>query len=257
MADVPTPVEVGFSEFIARLISEVFSSIVTAQADQEERYAELLAIAALEPAEYAAQQLSDLELLAELQRLFPPREEDGDQPHAIYLGSPYLPAKEGQAESPPLALIGISLAKEDLRTQRGGPALMRESAVEKIITRVAEILAVGRLSILKELAARGIPRVLVDSGRINGKMTFHLLDEETDGATDESTETVNSSVTLAANSRLSTLASSSLKSVLLPQARILPNVKVLVRQADERAPTSSQVTANVFGEVEINFKTIT
>ena len=251
MTEVPTPVEVGFSEFIARLISEVFASVVTAQADQEERYAELLAAATLAPEEYAAAHLSEEELLNELSKLFPPRPEDKPQLHAIYPDSPYLPARGEQAESPPLAVIGIVLDKIDLKRQRGGPATLRPSAVDKIIARVAAQLAEIRLAILKEMAARGIPRVQVDSGRINGKMTFHLLEEGSnngDGGAAGDTAT---------STPVTTLGNVKLKSILQARASILPNVKVLVRQADERAPTSSQLTANVFGEVELTFKTVT
>ena len=253
MPDVPTPVEVGFSEFIARLISEVFASVVTAQAEQEERYAELLAAASLEPAEYVEQHLSGEELLAELQRLFPPRPEDKQQPHAIYVDAPYLPARGEQAESPPLGLIGLSLEKSDLKRQAGGPSLLRQSAVDKVESRVSEALASVRLRILKEMAARGIPRVQVDSGRINGKMTFHLLEE----ADETPSETTAATGSATAGPRLNTLGNTTLKGLLLPKARILPHVRVLVRQADERAPSVSQVKANVFGEVEITFKTVT
>ena len=258
MPEVPTPVEVGFAEFIARLISEVFSSIVTAQADQEERNSELLAAAALTAEQYSALHLSDLELSTELQRLFPPRDEDGEQSHAIYDDSPYIPAKGEQAESPALASIGIILSKEELRRQRSGPAVLRDTAVKRIIEQVASLLSQIRLNILKEMAARGLPRVMVDSGRINGKMTFHLLENSADSTpTTPSASPTADTINLASTARLASLNTTALRSLSLPQARILPNVKLLVRQADERAPTSSQVTANVFGEVEITFKTVT
>jgi hypothetical protein len=132
---------------------------------------------------------------------------------------------------------------------------MRQTAVDKIMGKVTGMLALVRLSILREMAARGIPRIQVDSGRINGKMTFHLLEENSAGTTEGGASA--SIGNLGAVAKSGSLSNSALKSLLLPQARILPNVRFLVRQADERAPTSSQVTANVFGEVEITFKTVT
>ena len=41
MEDIPKPIEVGFAEFIAKLVSEVFDAVVTSQFDQEKRIAEL------------------------------------------------------------------------------------------------------------------------------------------------------------------------------------------------------------------------
>lgn len=246
---VDTPVEVGFAEFIARLMSEVFDAVISIQVDQEQRYAMMHVAASLSAAEYRNQYVGDDEVEAELGRLFPPRPEDREQPHMIWEKSPYLPGKgDGEEEPPVFAATGVTLTKKDLVDGDGGLALGPD-AVRKITEAVAMRLAEGQLVRSRQLVGRGLPRVVVDAGRINGKLTFNLT-------TDSSTpEPVASTPRAAAG--LSRLAMPAASIFSLPKARILPNVKLMVKQADATSPQSSQVKANVYGEVEITFKTVT
>ena len=246
---VDTPVEVGFAEFIARLMSEVFDSVITSQVDQEQRYATMYAAASLSPKEYQQQYIGEDDIQIELNRLFAPRPEDKDRPHMIYVKSPYRPGKGEEEEDPPVFdRTGVRLTKEDLEEGEGGWVL-GPGAVEKITDRVALVLAEGQLVIAKQLISRGLPRVIVDAGRINGKLTFNLT------TSSETPEPVASTPKVPiASSRLNILTNSVFS---LPKARIIPDVKVMVKQADSTSPQSSQVKANVYGEVEITFKTVT
>ena len=71
MEDIPKPIEVGFAEFIAKLVSEVFDAVVTSQFDQEKRIAELSVAASLPSGEFAKNFVTDEQMVRELQRLFP------------------------------------------------------------------------------------------------------------------------------------------------------------------------------------------
>ena len=137
---------------------------------------------------------------------------------------------------------------------------MTIAGVEKIVAAVRLRIASGRVSIMRRLAVRGLPRVVVDSGRINAKMTFRLLstEEPKPKAATETTREVGTVRALSTATLASLhLRSTDLRSVVgIPRAAVLPDVKLLVRQADERAPETSQIRANVFGEVEITFKTV-
>lgn len=260
MADVESPVQVGFAEFIARLMSEVFDSIITSQVDQEQRYAEMYASVALSEEAYAVQYLEDEDIGDQVAVFFPPREEDKDKTSAIYPGSPYLAQTKDQAESPAvMAVLGIQLKKGDW-VKEGDSLFLSQKGVDTVYRQVGIHLASKHLEIAKQLISRGLPRIMVDSGRINGKLTFHLT-ETTQTQPIEAEKFEKSAATAKVD--ISSLAGSSLgtpsvKSVFtLPKARILPNVKLLVKQADDTSPQSSQVKANVYGEVEITFKTIT
>lgn len=257
-----TPLEVGFSEFVAKLVSEVFDSIITAQGDQEERNAALLAAADLSVDAFARQHVGDGEVGSALEGLFAPRPEDGERGHTVYQGSPYRPSDPKTPEAPAYEeLAGVLLEKGDFRKEEGGLFVLTASGVERIVAAVRLRIASGRVAIMRQLAFRGLPRVVVDSGRINAKMTFRLL-STADSQEKTQSEAVKEERTL---SRLpaATLASlrlqtTDLRSVVgIPRAAVLPGVKLLVRQADERAPETSQISTNVFGEVEITFKTVT
>jgi hypothetical protein len=259
MADVESPVQVGFAEFMARLMSEVFDSVITSQIDQEQRYAEILASSALTEEAYASQQIGDSDVQLEVSGLFPPRLEDKDEPSAIYSGSPYLPDEKNQAESPALfAVLGIKLTKADLTTA-GEDLFLAQGAVDAVFEQVRIKMAQIHLGLVRQIIARGLPRVVVDSGRINGKLTFHLTESTQNQTMAVETEENNISAmeTTAASMAKASVRGADVKSVFtLPKARILPNVKLMVKQADDTSPQSSQVKANVYGEVEITFKTI-
>ena len=100
-----------------------------------------------------------------------------------------------------------------------------------------------RLSAIKQAVERGVPQVIVDSGRVNAKLTFQVIRTE-------DTDSPNIREKLA--SPLTQL-SYPLSSINMAD---LSKVRLVVRQANERTPQTSNLSANVFGEVEITFKTI-
>lgn len=262
MANVDTPVEVGFAEFVARLMSEVFDSVITSQVDQEQRYAEMYAAASLSEDEYGRRNIADEDVAVELAGLFPSRQEDESGESAVYAGASYQPAGSDESENPPLkAVLGITLNKNDLR-EDDGHFFLTPAAVDIVVSATRKLMAARLLGVVKQIMARGLPRVVVDSGRVNGKLTFHLT---TGNETEAGVESDEPGITAAAAAPVIPRAAvvrafpfDGIKNVFtIPKARILPNVKVMVKQADDRSPQSSQVKANVYGEVEITFKTIT
>ena len=94
-------------------------------------------------------------------------------------------------------------------------------------------LAEAGLAGLQRLVARGVQRVIVDSGRVNAKLAFSVV------RTDD--EPAHSGFHLVAP--LKPLGS--LPGISLPKA--LSNVRLVVRQPEQ---------ATVTGEVEITFKTV-
>ena len=243
MVDVPTPSELGFAEFVAKLLSEVFDGVVIAQADQERRHAELSVGVRLEPAEFADSFIGQEEADAELARLFPP--DKPDWPHMVVEGAYYQPKGARVDEFPNFAeALGVQLTPQDYQKRQRGPATLKASAVEKLRHAARLILARRHLPALRETMARGIPRVVVDSGRVVAKLTFEVV-------TVEHAEEAEKAARLAAPIR--PLARLSALSI----GQFLPNVRLLVRQADERTPQTSQLEVDVFGEVEVTFKTVT
>ena len=251
--DIPTPIEMGFAEFTAKLISETFDAIIVSQAAQEEKAEEMLELVNLPLDAFAEHAVTDVEVEEALRRLFPAT--DAEHGHAVFVGSAYQPPREQAPESPPYTrFLDVTFQKEDLRD---GKALTK-SGVAKIYAAARRRLASARYRALEQIVSQGVPRVLVDSGRIRAKLTFQVVQLE-----EEPTEPEAESPTPP------TLAAPSLSGIqrivgVTPLERFTgltrpftePNVRLSVRQADGTAPQTSQLKADIFSEVEITFKTV-
>lgn len=241
MANNPAPNELGFAEFISKLISEMFDAITTAQFDQEKRLAELAGASVLSVDEFGERYITDENVYAELIQLFP-----GDStkyPALIYIGAPYRPYKNGVDESPPIeAVSGVRLEKNDYGKKRE-KTVLKESAVKKINAAVRSNLARSQLAAVVQVLNRGVPRVIADSGKINAKLTYEVLSTEEAEQPERRKRIISP---LRGQESLGNLRKSS----------ALSRFHLVVRQADERAPQTPNLKVNVFGEVEITFKTI-
>jgi hypothetical protein len=244
MPDIPVPVEIEFADFIARLITETSEAVIAAQSEQEYRYSEITATATLDAGEFAARYITDQEVDEELAQLFPSNQPD--QPHAIFVGAPYKPGATGVNESPNLtAALGLTPEHADLHTARAGqPATLTASAVSKIRHATRLRLATAHLAILRKTVARGFPLVAVDSGRINAKVSLELV-------------RATSAAPPSRVARLVALLKQLARLAAQPAPHEQQNFRVVVRMADARLPQAQKLQVNVFGEVEITFKTIT
>ena len=241
MPDAPSPLDMGLAEFAAKLIAEVFDAVAASGADQERRHADIVQAASLTPEQYAGRMVSSVQTQAELVRLFPTRQRG--QVHAIFAGAPYRPPAKNRAEDPPVAAtLGLELQPGEFVKSAKGRFALAPAGVEKIVRAVQLRLAEAGLGCLQRLVARGVQRVVVDSGRVNAKLTFQVV--RTDDAK------AGTGLHLAAP--LQPLGN--LPGISLPPA--LNNVRLVVRQADARNTGVSQEQVNVVGEVEITFKTV-
>lgn len=239
MEDIPKAIEVGFAEFVAKLVSEVFDAVVTSQIDQEKRIAELSAAAGLPQEEFAEHFVSEEQTTAELQKLFPGDTEE--HPTAIYVGAPYRPRSGGAGELPPIkALVGITLEKGDYRVVKK-KTVLTSSGVEKVISGVHNRLALWNQAAVQEIIRRGLPRVIADAGRVNAKLTYEVL-------TTENGEGAKKPFVTPSKPLVHALA--------MPESGALSKLRLVVRQADERLPQNQDLQVNVFGEVEVEFKTV-
>ncbi len=241
MANNPEPNELGFAEFVSKLISEMFDAITTAQFDQEKRLAELAAAAAFSVEEFGEHYITDEQIHTELIQLFP-----GDStknPTLIYIGAFYQPQKNSIDESPPIeAVLGVMLEKNDYGIERE-QIVLKKSAVIKISTAVRNQLAKSQLAAITQLLNRGVPRVIADAGKIKAKLTYEVL------STEEAAKPERSK-------RLVTPLRSKGSFTYFQKPSELSKFNLVVRQADERAPQTTNLKVDVFGEVEISFKTI-
>jgi hypothetical protein len=270
VAEVRIPVDLGFTEFVSSLLAEVMQAVVANQADQERRRAELLAAASSSAEVFAEQHVSEADVEVELARLFPSTAED--RPHDAARGTPVkLDPDRGVLDGPPYeALLGVRLAATDVSAETGRLLARGE---RRLATAARAALAERELAVLRDVAERGLPRVVVDHGRISARLTFEALqvraETEPDGddvvATDERGTTDPGDRTVTTGPTVSRLArpnplvlAGKLPSLKLPGVvpKVLEDVRLKVHTADERDAEPATGSARLYGEVELSFKTV-
>lgn len=245
MPTVPDPTEIGFTEFVAKLVADSFDGIVASLAEQERRHAEAAEAAALDEEDFADGYIDSTRVQGELAQLFPAREPG--RRHGVYEGAPYEPAGERGSERPPFgAALDLVLGREDYVVQKERrETTLTAVGVHRIERAAALRVAREQLVGLRALVRRGLPRVMVDSGRIKAKVSYRVVRDE---AYEEETE-----------ARRRTQGNDPVDpstGIRFGHQRLAPELRLVVRPIDERAPEANGLAVDVLGEVEINFKTI-
>jgi hypothetical protein len=238
MANGRKPVDLGFAEFAAQVVAELHEGLLVAQNEQESRRAKLAELSSLPPEEFARRFVTNQPVEAEMVRLFPaPRA----QPHRIRAGASYMAKTAKRGESPPIqSKLGVHLTPQDLRV-RGGRTQLSQKGVKTIREAVRVRLAEPRLKVLRQAATQGIPRLVLDSGRVNVKLIFRIAELQKVGVRD-----AKRSVVVPLNTLVSILKAES------PQ----PRYQLIVRQVNEQTTPVSAADSSAIGELDLTFKTI-
>ena len=245
---IASPIELGFTEFVSKLISDTFEAVIASSITQEENWSNLEKLMSLEPAEFAQQVVTDDAVTEELINLFPNKEGDGT---LIVKGAEYTKEnpKTGQPEVPPIfQTLGYRPRRRTL-SQRD---------VDAIRQIVREKLAEEQFALIGEIYSRGKTKIIVDTGRINAKLNFQIMQlEESDD--EEETEPTPTGDPPSIPSNLNTgLFLNNLYPVLssIQRPKTLDKIRLFVKPPTDKDPQTHQIKANVYGEVEIHFKTI-
>ncbi len=165
--------EVGFPEFTAKLIGDVFDALVAAMIRQQEAYADLLEKVAKTIEEFEAQEVQDEEVDAWLLEQFP----------LIQNGKPVTGktaiAAGNKLTEEQVAKLKYLLGKtaEDMNKKKELDGIKKDDTltadqVNMIKSLVRRKIAKKRMDALKELVSMGIVRVVVESGRIRTRLDF-------------------------------------------------------------------------------------
>lgn len=263
----------GFAEFVAKLISEVFDAVVTSQAEQQEKLQELHELMALpeeQLVDYFLQQDSFLLQVDELLAAHFPSDDDA-QLHGIYDGAPYQPKTSRQPEKPAVfEKLGLKLEKEDINAN---DKVLTETGVLKIYRKAASPYTIQKRTVMNKLIEQGLSNIVVDSGKINAKLTFSTSmvgSGENDDSSGNTPETETSDITqprLSPSIFSTNLSRAHLASAIQPiqpinryvgllKPNINKQVRLKVKQASNKSPQDVEAKSNIFSEVELNFKTI-
>jgi NDP-sugar pyrophosphorylase family protein len=176
--------DIGFPEFTAKLVKDVFDALLAATLRQMEAYSELVAATAKTLQEYVAenkQLVSGEEVWDWLVKNLP---------------GPAASVTEPTPEDATLVREGVKLTEDEdtkeitkIREKLGwdtgdwNPQIvnnqyqLKAEDITKIIGRVREIIAGNRYTLLKEMVKMGIIRLVVDYGEIETRLTFTTYGE--------------------------------------------------------------------------------
>ena len=242
---IASPVELGFSEFVSKLISDTFDAVIVSSINQEENWSNLEKLMSLKPDEFASQVIDDDAILQKLTRLFP----DNKGGTLIVKGTPYKRAsvRAGIKEEPPVnSLLGYQ--------PRG--RILSDADIGKIQQIVKEKLAESHFEMLSKIASKGQTKVIVDAGKINAKLNFQILQVEETENDDNSVSTENNLISKATLNKSLFLSKSFPLYSKMQRPLSLSKIHFFVKPPTDSDPQTHQVKANVYGEVEIQFKTI-
>jgi hypothetical protein len=238
MANGRRPVDLGFAEFAAQVVAELHEGLLVAQNEQESRRAKLAELSSLPLEEFARRFVTNEQLEAELVRLFPAR---GGKAHRIRAGASYVGKTARHAESPPIqSRLGIQLTPQDLRV-RGGRPQLSPKGVKRIREALRMRLAEPRLKTLRQAATQGLPRLVLDSGRVNVKLIFRLVELEKAGV-----RQTKGSVIVPLNTLVNMLKAGSPR----------PRYQLVVRQVNEQTTPVPPTQSTGIGELDLTLKTI-
>ncbi len=232
------PVDLGFAEFAAQVVAELHEGLLVAQNEQESRRAKLAELSSLPLEEFARRFITNEQVEAELIRLFPAGR---GKAHRIRVGASYVAKTAKHAESPAIqSKLGIQLTPQDLRV-RGGRTQLAAKGVKNIREALRMRLAEPRLKTLRQAATQGIPRLVLDSGRVNVKLTFRLVELEKVGV-----RRARGSLIVPLDTLLNILKAESPR----------PLYQLMVRQVNEQTTSVSPTESSGIGELDLTLKTI-
>lgn len=239
-----SPVELGFSDFVSKLISDTFEAVITSSVNQEEDWQQLSELLSMDLSSFTDAVINSSMVEEEIIRLFP----DNSGGTVITKGSKYIAANPEKSiqESPAIQLLTGYIPEGDILT---------EEDVLNIYNKVKNILGRKQFDVLSSVYSRGATKVVVDAGKINAKLNFEIIQLEENDDEEEPTPGPGSGTPLTDLSRIFVKRKFP-GFVGLARPMEMRNVHFFVKPPSDRDPQASQVKANVYGEVEINFKTI-
>jgi hypothetical protein len=242
--------ELGLAEFVAGLISETFEAISVSMESQLMRQADLVRAADLALDEYASKHITEDAINQACMELFG----SADSTNPIVKGSTYIPGKADDENPPIKRRLGIELEPPaDFQKTDSGYQLTEQGA-GRIRQEIRLQAAQFHQDALRLVLNKGLPRIIIDSGRILSKVTFTVTESE--AAAPPAAAPVTGNIRIAEINNIAAFKTNLInrlgktrKNLLLPDTQL--KVKPV---ADDKSQTS---TTNVYGEVEISFKTVT
>lgn len=160
-----TQINLGLTEFIVQLVRETFTSVVSAQLEQERQMEEIVSAATDEAA--ASRSVADADIDRELRAQFPDKD--------VVSGASYVRPGNGTEESPQFAaVLGLTLGPGDSAI-KNGERVLTKAGTGRIREHVRQQLAQRAGGAARRLLEQSVPRVRVTAGRIVAKLGLSAI----------------------------------------------------------------------------------
>lgn len=241
--------EIGFPEFTAKLVTDVFDALVAANIRQTEAYVELVQQVSKSLTQYindTRDDISGADVLHFLAAILPG--ETDEEPSKVVEGVT-LTADDASILNPALSVEGLDDNNEvvDTTAVPTGSALTTEQ-FDMLLTAVTNRLAANKYSLLQQMVQQGILRLVVETGVIETRLLF-----TTYGQTFyQSHATKYQRDNYRKRSKAST---GFLTSMIGNAASATRRSRVTISTARETNRDISGSRVQIYGRVQINFKT--
>jgi len=240
--------EIGFPEFTAKLITDTFDALVSANLRQTEAYIELVQSVAKSLKEYindTQEDISGEELLRFLAAVLPPDDPTSDEPTKVKVGVT-LTADNATTLNEALHLPDGAL--DSGNNEVATADALDQNKFNTILEAVAKRLTANRYDLLKEMVKQGILRLVVENGLIESRLTFTTYGSTfyQKNASDYHRDTYR---------RKSKSRTGGLVSLFGSYSSTTYRTSINVRTSKETHRDISGSQVQIFGMVQINFKT--
>jgi hypothetical protein len=240
--------EIGFPEFTAKLVTDTYDALVAANARQTGAYMALLTAVGQTLTFYISATKDDIrgeDILKFLAAAAPPRDPKSGNPTQITTGQP-LNADEANAVNEALETKDAGIANDNKVAP--AKASLTDADVKSISEAAAKRLAANRYDLLKEMVKQGVLRLVVENGVIESKLTFTTYGSTFYQRNSATYHTDGFEFRAAARS-------GPLTSLWINSSTSLELINMTVRTVSDIQRDISGSSVQIFGRVELNFKT--
>lgn len=239
--------EIGFPEFTAKLVTDVFDALVSANIRQTEAYLSLIKEVGKTLSQYINDTKDDIggeEIMQFLALAVPPDDASGDSSDASKVKVGNTLTNDNVTELQKAVDI-----KDDNRNDNVASAgQIDQAAYDKIMDAVANRIAANKYDLLKEMVKQGILRLVVENGLIETRLTFNTYGSSFYQGKSKDYNRKNFS--FKAKAKTGGLVSLWCKA---SASTAYSSVRVSTAEKVDQDRSGSRV--NIFGQVRINFKT--
>lgn len=244
--------DIQFPEFTAKLITDVFDALVSANLKQTESYIELVSAIGKGVSTYINDTKDDIsgeELLHFLAKVVPPTDDDEENNGTKIIEGGTITEVEADNLKEALRKTPTEvISAETVPNAVDGTVTLTPDAFEAILTAAAERIASNKYYLLEKMVQQGILRLVVENGLIETRLTF-----STHGSSFYQEK--SNSYTRRPFRRRKRTKTSGIVALFGRSASATNRTSLRISTAEKINQDRTGSSVNIFGRVQLNFKT--